>query len=594
MRNGSGKHLLMECILTAVMCWLSGTAVAQEYSVSNKKAVKEFEKGQAALYQGKTSAAMQAFRKAAEMDASFVEPRLMLAEWYEEAGDAAQARQYYYAAVTANESFFPPAWLVLGDLELKDGNNAKALDNYNHYFTAAATSGKKDESLQARAVYGRDCALFRTDALAHPVPFTPANLGDDVNSPDDEYLPALTADGKTLIFTRRFPRKATTTAHTAEEEDFYQSRWLAGNDGGTQTTMYGNGRWSRAVRMEEPVNSNDNEGAQCISRDGRIMIFTACGRPDGGGRCDLYVCMRIGNQWTKPRNMGPAINSGAWESQPSLSIDGKTLYFVSDRKGGYGGTDIWKSTMKDGQWTEPVNMGPEINTASNEHTPFIHYDNQTLYFASDGLVGMGGTDIFVCRKEADPVSGTARWSKPENLGYPINTSGDESGLIVSPDGRTAFFSSDQLGGKGKQDLYSFVLPEKARPQEVVYKEVSDTLAQLAVGESLTLNNIFFETAKWTLLEVSKVELDHVAEQLQQHEAIRVEVGGHTDNVGDDNSNLRLSEQRAKTVYDYLTQHGVAASRLTYKGYGESNPIASNDTEEGRAANRRTTFTITGK
>lgn len=595
-KNANGKILLLlRCALLAVMCWSSSLAVAQVYSSSNKKAVKEFEKGQSALYQGKASAAMQAFRKAAEIDPAFVEPRLMLAEWYEEAEDAAQAKQYYYAAMAANASFFPPAWVVLGDLELKDGDNTKALDNYNHYLTASgATSAKKDESLQRRAEYGRDCALFRANALAHPVPFTPRNLGEGVNSSNDEYLPALTADGKTLIFTRRFPRKATTTAHTAEEEDFYQSRWVTDDNASIDIPMYSNGHWGHAIRMAEPVNSNDNEGAQCISRDGRIMIFTACGRPDGGGRCDLYICMRIGKQWTAPRNMGPTINSGAWESQPSLSIDGKTLYFVSDRKEGYGGTDIWKSTLKDGQWTTPVNMGPDINTAGNEHTPFIHYDNQTLYFASDGLVGMGGSDIFVCRRETDPVSGKTRWSKPENLGYPINTGGDESGLIVSPDGRTAFFSSDQLDGRGRQDLYSFLLPEEARPQKVVYKEASDTLAQLAVGESLTLNNIFFETAKWTLLEVSKVELDHVAEQLQQHEALRIEVGGHTDNVGDNTSNLRLSEQRAKTVYDYLVQHGVSADRLTYKGYGESKPIATNDTEEGRAANRRTTFTITGK
>ncbi len=337
------------------------------------------------------------------------------------------------------------------------------------------------------------------------------------------------------------------------------------------------------------MNSNDNEGAQCISRDGRIMIFTACGRHDGLGRCDLYICQRHGDRWTKPRNMGPAINSGAWESQPSLSMDGKTLYFVSDRIGGYGGTDICMSTLKEGAWSKPKNLGPAIITAGNESSPFIHYDNQTLYFASTGHVGMGGSDIFLARKQAD-----GSWSTPENLGYPINTAGDESCLIVNAEGNMAYFSSDQYGGMGKQDLYCFELPPAVRPQEVVYKETTDTLAALAVGESISLDNIFFETGKWALIESSKVELDRVAELLQQHGNLHVEVGGHTDNVGNDADNQRLSQQRAQTVYDYLVQRGVAANRLSYKGYGESRPVAANGTEEGRAANRRTTFTITQK
>ncbi len=578
-------QLLLKYSLLPMLYLLPIFAIAQDYTSNNKKAIKEFEKGQSALYQGKTSSAMQSFHKAAEMDNAFVEPRLILAEWFDDAGNALKAKQYYYAAVAANASFFPPAWLALGDLELKDGNNVQASENYIKFLNIS--SGSKDESLRKRAEYGYDCAQFRIHALAHPVPFTPHNLGEGVNTADDEYFPTLTVDGKTLIFTRRVPRRKTTTANTREEEDFYESH--------LKTPPTGEwGDWTKAVRMAEPVNSNDNEGAQCISRDGRIMIFTACGRPDGEGRCDLYVCMKIGQRWTKPRNMGPAINSAAWESQPSLSIDGKTLYFVSDRKGGYGGTDIWKSTLKDGAWTSPVNMGSEINTAANEHTPFIHYDDNTFYFASEGLVGMGGSDIFVCRKERDTSTGQTMWGKPENLSYPINTGGDESGLIVSPDGHTAFFSSDQLGGNGKQDIYCFLLPETARPQEVVYREASDTLAQLKVGEILTLDNIFFETAKWTLLDVSKVELDHVAEQLQQHENLNVEVGGHTDNVGNDADNLHLSELRARCVYDYLVKHGVDADRLKFKGYGESKPVASNNTEEGRAANRRTTFTITKK
>ncbi len=561
-----GFRLLLVALLLAVAPL---SALGQDYTSNNKKAVKEFEQGQAALYQGKTSTAVKCFEEAVKLDPAFCEANIMLAEWYMDAGNKPLAKQYYYAVVNSRADFFTPAWLQLADMELAEGNNEKARSHYQTFLRL----DKEHTDRHAAAQHGLQCAEFRLQALAHPVPFNPQNLGAAVNTPDDEYLPALTADGETLIFTRRSPRKATTTAGTKEEEDFYQSR-------------HGDNGWLPATRMSEPVNSNDNEGAQCISRDGRIMIFTACGRPDGLGRCDLYICLRHGNRWTKPRNMGPDINSGAWESQPSLSMDGKTLYFVSDRKGGYGGTDIWMSTQKEGIWSKPTNLGPAINTAGNESSPFIHYDNQTLYFASTGHVGMGGSDLFLSRRHGDT------WSTPENLGYPINTAGDESCLIVNAEGNMAYFSSDQYGGMGKQDLYCFELPLAVRPQEVVYKETSDTLAQLAVGESIALDNIFFETGKWTLIESSKVELDRVAEVLQQHSSLHIEVGGHTDNVGNEADNLRLSQQRAKTVYDYLVQRGIAASRLSHKGYGESRPVADNNSEEGRSANRRTTFTIT--
>lgn len=555
--------------MLALLLATAGTALAQSYTSSNKKAIKEFEKGQSALYQGKTAAAVKSFEQAVQIDPAFCEANLMLAEWYQDAGNGTLAMQYYYAAVQGNATFFTPAWLQIGDIELAASHYVKAADSYATFLRIDTQHPER----HAAAQHGLDCAHFRQDALAHPVPFSPQNLGAGVNTDDDEYLPALTADGETLVFTRRFPRKATTTANTQEEEDFYESRWQAG-------------QWTHAMRMSEPVNSNDNEGAQCISCDGRTMIFTACGRPDGGGRCDLYICMRHGDQWTQPRNMGPTINTAAWESQPSLSMDGLTLYFVSDRQGGYGGTDLWMSTLRDGVWTEPKNLGAAINTAGNETSPFIHYDNQTLYFASTGLVGMGGSDLFLCRRQAD-----GSWGTPENLGYPINTPGDESSLTVSPDGTMAYFSSDKLGGHGKQDLYSFDLPQQARAQAVAYKETADTLSKLQVGESMTMHNIFFESGKWTLMESSKVELDHVAELMLAHATLHVEVGGHTDNVGNDASNQALSEQRAKAVYDYLMLRGVPAGRLSYRGHGETQPVASNDSDEGRAANRRTTFTV---
>ena len=252
--------------------------------------------------------------------------------------------------------------------------------------------------------------------------------------------------------------------------------------------------------------------------------------------------------------------------------------------------DIWRSTLIEGRWSQPVNMGPTINTKGDEKSPFISFDNQTLYFSSNGHVGMGGMDLFMCRRTGDTT-----WSEPQNLGYPINTRGDESSLIVSPDGRTAIFSSDQFGGQGGLDLYSFALPEQVQSEPVVYKEeITEVAPELEVGESITLKNVFFQTGKYTLLDISIVELDKVVEMMQHHPTLRIELGGHTDNVGNATANQKLSEQRAKAVYDYLVQHGIAAGRLSYKGYGQTQPVADNSTADGRRQNRRTVFTIIEK
>ncbi len=418
-------------------------------------------------------------------------------------------------------------------------------------------------------------AQWRQYAMEHPVPFTPINLGPNVNSADDEYMPALTADYRTLVFTRRVPRRADTRSDLPLEEDFYCSVY---------DTMLLD--WGPADRMPAPLNSNANEGAQTLSHDGRVVIFTACGRTRQYGSCDLYMSVRHGERWSKPRNLGEPVNTVYWESFPSLSIDGYTLYFASNRSGGYGGTDIWYCNLEEGRWGKPHNMGPTVNTPGNESSPYIHFDDKTLYFASDGHLGMGGTDLYMVKRIDDTT-----WGKPENLGYPINTPADEASLIVAPDGRTAIFASERFGGYGKQDLYSFVMPAPARPEAITFIDpVRQAENLLTLGDTVTLKNIFFETAKATLVETSLAELDRLAEALQRHPNLRLEVGGHTDAIGKEEDNLTLSEQRAKAVYDYLVERGISADRLTYRGYGESRPVATNDTPEGRAANRRTTLT----
>ncbi len=625
--------------------------MAQNYTSNNAKAIKLFEKGQKALYQGNSIGAIECFQQAVAADPQFAEANLMLAEWYYDQHQHDLSADYYYAVTKSHPAFFTRAWLQLGAIELQRGNNQKAQENY-HAFLGYE---KKNPELIKEAERGIATALFRIEAMNHPVNFQPENLGPNINTADDEYLPALTVDGNTLVFTRRVPRRPSTASGLTEEEDFYISNFVEQS-------------WTKAERMSEPVNSNDNEGAQCLSQDGKIMFFTACGRPDGAGRCDLYMCVRKGDVWSKPRNMGTPVNSGSWESQPSFCIDGRTLYFVSNRKGGYGGMDIWKTVFTDGQgWSAPENLGPSINTDGDEMSPFIHFDGRTLYFSSNGHIGMGGMDLFRSTMNDD---GT--WSTPMNLGYPINTDGDETNLLVARDGRSALFSSDRPGGYGKQDLYTFDLPQAVRATSVDYVsgtvsnikthkalragiEVIDlhsgevvattnsdptdgsylvslpeggqyafhvsakgylffsdnydlgasgndndyftndiAMQPIEVGECITLRNVFFATGQYVLLEESQAELDAVVRLLQQNPTIHVELGGHTDNVGKSEANKVLSEQRAKAVMDYLALHGIDAGRMTYKGYGETRPVANNDTEGGRAQNRRTEFKIISK
>jgi outer membrane protein OmpA-like peptidoglycan-associated protein len=338
--------------------------------------------------------------------------------------------------------------------------------------------------------------------------------------------------------------------------------------------------------MPEPLNGNANEGAQTLSHDGRIVIFTACGRNNEPTGCDLYMSVRTAKGWGQPRNLGAPVNSTYWESFPSLSIDGLTLYFASNRRGGYGGTDLWCCTLEEGRWSEPRNLGPAINTPGNETSPYIHFDDKTLYFSSDGHLGMGGADLYMAKRLNDNT-----WGEVKNLGYPINTSGDEASLIVAPDGRTARFASDRYGGYGQQDLYSFVMPAPARPEAITFIDpVRQAENLLTLGDTVTLKNIFFHTASAELYEASLAELDRLADALRRHPNLRLEVGGHTDDVGKDEDNLLLSERRAKAVYEYLILCGIPAERLTYRGYGESRPVADNSTAEGRALNRRTTLT----
>ncbi|MBZ5857128.1 OmpA family protein [Flavihumibacter profundi] len=571
---------------------------------------------------------------------------------------------------------YADAWLSIAGMygELKDYDNsilnyqkAEAIDSdyfrdYNlpysinlagkgrfedalHAVNRFMTVNNLNEASQRAAAYRRRCYQFAIDQAKNPdianYMFSPVNLGDSVNSAVSEYYPALTIDNQQLIFTRRVNNY---------NEDFYETRRNGNN-------------WSAARGLTGMINSNLNEGAQSISQDGEWLIFTGCNFPEGMGSCDLYISYLTPDGWSEPENLGNKINTDAWESAPSLSPDKRDLYFASRRPDGYGGSDIYVShLLPGGRWSEPENLGPEINTSGDESCPFIHADNQSLYFTSNGLTGYGGDDLFMARKGPK-----GSFSLPRNLGYPINTIENEGSLVITADGSTAYYASDRSDSRGGLDLYTFTMRPDVRPIKTLWvkgrvldaktskglpsaveltdistrqlvsriqtDETGNYLITLPVGRdyafnvnrkgyliysenfplsekapdstyhidiplqpltanaTVVLKNIFFDINSTNLGNNSAAELDQLVHLLKENPTLQIQINGHTDNVGKAADNLTLSNGRAQSVVAYLIKSGIDAKRLRFKGFGATQPIADNTTEEGRASNRRTELKV---
>jgi len=356
-----------------------------------------------------------------------------------------EALSYYRKAVEVDSVVYPPAYYIMANLCFEMEKYEEAKCYYNKYLSF-------DPKIQAELKRIREnlpLCDFRMQMIKNPVPFHPENIGPNVNTSSFEYVNALSLDEGQLYFTRK-------GTDARSDESFYKSV--------SARSASGQLNWSPAVELGPPLNTSGNEGAMCVSPDGMSIIITCCSRRDSYGSCDLYGSHRIGNNWSEPVNLGPDVNSSAWESQPCLAADGKTLFFVSTRRGGHGGSDIYKSILQDdGFWSKPANLGDSINTPYDEMAPFIHPDGRTLYFSSKGHLGMGGADLFVSR-----LNDNGQWSKPKNLGYPVNTNHDEINLIISPKGKEAYISAERANGYGNTDIYRFELPTESRPAPVSY------------------------------------------------------------------------------------------------------------------------------
>jgi outer membrane protein OmpA-like peptidoglycan-associated protein/Tol biopolymer transport system component len=638
-------------VFSILICFFA-TAQPGKYSSTNKKAINGFEEARSNYEYKKDEDAYKILKKVVAEDSQFFEAWMLLADVSEILKKPEESIEAFNKAIAIQPQRFPPIYYNLAGVQMQIEQYDSAIINLGKFLQFTKISlemRKKGERRLANA-------KFAVVAIKKPVPFTPINMGEMINSIYNEYHPSLTVDERTLIYTRMRPSDGETDNGGSQvEEDFYIS--IKDNNG-----------WKPAISLGPPINTHGNEGAHCISPDGRYFFFTGCERKEGFGSCDLYVSERQGNKWSSPVNLGMNVNSEKWDAQPTISADGQTLIFVSSRTGGKGQADLWMSKKaSNGKWQIPINMGDSLNTELDENGPFLHSDGKTLYFTSSGQPGMGGKDIFYSKKKTD-----GSWSKPVNLGYPINTKADEIHLVVSADGKKGYFSSDREGGFGKRDLYYFDLYEGAQPQPVTflkgkvkdkktasfleasfeiidlttgetralsssdkqtgeflvslpagsnyalnvsapgylfysenYKlgkslkptdvfEVDIQLNPIETGQSIVLKNIFFETGSFGLKNESQVELNKLVEFLNKNPTLVIEIGGHTDNVGNDQANMLLSQNRAKSVVDFLIAKGIIANRLQAKGYGETIPKGDNSNEKGREENRRTEFRIVKK
>ncbi|MBC7948711.1 MAG: OmpA family protein [Chitinophagaceae bacterium] len=622
-------------------------ANAQPYDASkvNKKAVQLYNQAIERAQDGNLTLAAGLLQQCIEIDKNYVDAYLSLAGVYGQLKNYKRSVEQYEIAFQKDPNYTIDYKLPYSIQLAGLGEFERALSAINELLEKKPP--KNENSLKAcmyrKGTYEFAIAYAKKNTNKDYV-FSPVNMGANVNSAESEYLPSLTIDGSELIFTRRLGRV---------NEDFFFSRKLMNE-------------WDKSKPIEGEVNTEQNEGGQNISQDGQILVFTGCNRADGFGSCDIYISYHTGNGWSPAVNLGGRINSDQWESQPCLSPDKQSLYFASRRNGGLGGSDIYVSQMQaNGKWGEPQNLGPVINSAGDEQSPFLHADNQTLYFTSNFWQGYGETDAFYARRGPG-----GDWSVPVNLGYPINTINSEGSLFIAADGKTAYYSSDKSDSRGGMDIYSFELREDVRPYKTLWvrgqvfdkkttkglpstvelidlttkltvskiqtdeegkylvtlpvgkdyafnvnrkgylfysdnfsllKNSPDSsyqkdipLQPLEVNAAIVLHNVFFDVNRFELQPASQVELEKVIQLLKDNPTLRIEISGHTDNAGKPSDNITLSMNRAKAVISYLVSKGIQSARLVAKGFGETKPAAGNDTEEGRAKNRRTEMKVVGK
>ncbi len=638
---------MMRLLLPVILCVVTVGYSQNTLSTKSKKAIQYYTEADNYRVRGQYEQAIYLLNEALAKDKEFVEAYYRLGLVYMSTREYPKAISNFETGLSLTTDIRKQKvfWYDLGESYLLVGDYKKGQETLSKFLSAETQNVRKID--RAKMLYNTaDFAIKNSEEKAA---FNLRPLSDTVNAFAMQYFPVLTADQQNIIFTRRLGNGP------EHDEDLVMSK--KGRDG----------KFGIPESLSENINTMLNEGTCTISADGRKLIFTSCEGRQGFGSCDLYESIKTGNEWSKPKNLGPMINSNEWESQPSLSADGRTLYFVSDRRGGLGRRDIWVSHLDDNdQWTKASNLGRSINSQFDEISPFIHVNNQVLYFASNGLTGFGGYDIFYTEKNPD-----GNWGKPVNVGRPINNHQDQFSLFITADGKKGYYSHEEFTDQGFSAgrIYEMEIPEQSQlkfrtnyikgivsdkgtalplkavielidleQNKVVSKVSSDSISgeylmtltqgaeyalyvrrqgylfrslnfnyskvkdfepiilnieleKVAVGSVAVLNNIFFEFDSYQINNRSIPELQKVISFMKENSEVRIEIGGHTDNIGGEAYNQTLSTQRAQAVMNYLVEQGVSDQRLISRGYGSTKPVSSNETEEGRQLNRRIQFRI---
>lgn len=629
---------LISIVLLVLLTGLSTNA-------QNKGAVRSFQKAVNAFSLDKNDEGWRFLELAIKKsDDGYYQPLIYAGDRAAKEGNYAKALAFYNDAIEKQP--LSSLFLKRSRIYKYRFDWDKAIADYERFLDQARLSNERRKTAEeelANLKFGK-LKYQEFQAAGATVAIEKLTFSDDKM----EYFPCITGDAKSLLF----------TARDLDAPSTDENLWIGKRAGKA---------WeSRALPLKGYLNSRGNEGAASISADGSKMIFTACDRPDGKGSCDLYQStFDPSNGWGKPVLLSGKVNTGAWESQPSLAPDGRTLFFVRGRHSQSTDLDIYMARLDDeGNWSDVEALPRPVNTNRRESSPFIHFDGRTLYFTSERSPSIGGSDFFKSERLSD-----TSWSKPENLGFPINGFADEFSFIVDHTGTTGYFASNRerwneppsAFGNGL-DLYEFSLPEAIRPNATSYinaqvvnastmaplssvqvsvydidngqhvfngysaihtgqfrpmlapgktygftankkgylpyserlRAVGDEqdllvlkMQPLVKGSTFVLNNIYFDLDKSELLPQSTDELNVLLEVLKNEPELSATIIGHTDNQGSQSYNEKLSLARAQAVVSYLTSLGISESRLSAVGKGMNQPIDTNETEEGRAKNRRT-------
>lgn len=611
-------------------------------AMQGNKAQKQFQKALISVQQKEYLMAQKQVLLAIKSDSIYVNAYLLLSDIAAELKNDVQFQWALQKVIEIVPSKYPQAYKLLANNYFINGKYAQALQLY----TACQQLNLLTDSVYLNTQI-RKCQ-YANELITKKLNIEIEHLETYINTGENEYWPMVSADDSVLYFTRLITREKP----YAFERLYYSKKTLEG--------------WTAADEYIIGNNNEVNEGTLSMVADGHLVFFTACGRPDGMGSCDIYYLVHKNGQWLSPQNAGQKINTAKWDAQPSVSSKGDALFWSSNRDGGFGGKDIWTASIfknVDGsiQFGEPENLGNVVNSKQHDFSPFIHADDHTLYFASDGHMGLGKSDMFMTRF-CDSV-----WINVQNLGFPINSISDDDGLVVSPTAHVALFSSNRPGSfENSKDLYFFKLPEEFRPIKTGFLKgaVFDALSRqkidatielsnlssaknwtidvnkntgymvtlashqdyafninkkgylmysdhfsvdsshnyseaaiyniylqpIQLNATIELKNIFFEFDSYKLNDNSRAELEQLQFFLKQNPRVKVEISGHTDNLGNADYNLRLSEERAKAILTYLEKY-IDTNRMSYRGYGHQIPIATNETEAGRAKNRRSELQI---